>query len=80
MCKYCESKKSEHFLCDSCGNGMCDDCYDSDIEHINHTYMDICESEEEEQSLEEYFNGSIPCFLCVDCYALFKKQTHLMPS
>lgn len=80
MCKYCESKKSEHFLCDSCGNGMCDDCYDSNIEHFNHTCMDTPE-------LEEELPESSSIFLCVDCYSLFIKQTKaitletpLMPS
>ncbi|MCT7591524.1 MULTISPECIES: hypothetical protein [Arcobacteraceae] len=70
MCLYCENKKeNEHFICDLCGNGMCEDCYDSDVEHEFHQQeiLDCDLTDEEYEAIEKGCNNSNPAYLCNDC-------------
>lgn len=67
-CPYCEeNRKSEHFICDMCGVGMCEKCYQSMVEHDGH-YNEICENADEaeyEAIVKEI--GYEPAYLCEDC-------------
>lgn len=67
-CIYCEDKKpSEHFICDVCGVGMCDDCYDSEVEHTGH-YHEICEATNDKQyKMIVAKVGHEPAYLCEKC-------------
>jgi hypothetical protein len=66
-CLYCESgNEPTHFICESCGDGMCDDCYDAEIEHDAH-YQDPPESaasEEQYLALEDAFSNGYGCERC----------------
>ena len=67
-CLYCDDKRpSAHFICDRCGVGMCDDCYDGMAEHDNH-YHEICENaDEEEYEAIVKDIGHEPAYLCENC-------------
>ena len=74
-CIYCDDKQpSEHFLCDMCGVGMCDECYDNMREHDGH-YHEICEvadDKEYEAIVKEI--GYEPAYLCEECLnKIYKK-------
>ena len=70
-CIYCENnKKAEHFICSGCGCGMCEDCYNQDLEHTEHLF-DFHESIED----EKLYNNVVKitgvsygylCFKCLD--------------
>lgn len=74
-CIYCEDNKpSNHFLCDVCGVGMCDDCYDEDKEHTGH-YHEICESaDDKEYELIIKKVGYEPAYLCEKCLSKIIKS------
>lgn len=67
-CLYCdENRKSEHFLCERCGVGMCEECYQLMVEHDGH-YHEICENaddEEYDKIVKEL--GDEPAYLCEKC-------------
>ena len=67
-CLYCDSgKEPKHFICESCGDGMCDECYDMQKEHDFH-YQDPAESagsESEAAVLEDVFSNGYGCDVCV---------------
>jgi len=68
MCLYCDSKENEHFICECCGAGMCDDCFDMLVEHDAH-YQDIlenCDSDEEIRIITEACKGE-PAYICESC-------------
>jgi len=70
MCMYCEKPKTEdeHFACDVCGEGMCDDCYDLDVEHDAHYNrpLDLCDDEREIELIIKACGGE-PEYLCEKC-------------
>ena len=71
-CLFCDDKQSAtHFLCQSCGTGMCDDCYNADVEHdgIYHMVFESCENELIEKEIINLC-GYEPDYLCEDCYNL----------
>ncbi|WP_418181305.1 hypothetical protein ACNSOL_12420 (plasmid) [Aliarcobacter lanthieri] len=77
MCLYCENKKeNEHFICDLCGNGMCEDCYDSDVEHDLHynQILDLCDDEKHFELITKACNGIEPAYLCESCLNKTLKQ------
>ena len=67
-CIYCsKNKKGDHFCCDVCGVGMCDDCYNTDCEH-DEIYHEICESATAETyALIVESVGHEPAYLCNAC-------------
>ena len=79
-CLYCESnpQKSEHFICNACGKGMCDECYDQNTEH-DETCFDFHESIDDvelynyivEKTGAEY---GYMCFGCIDQFTNQLKQ------
>jgi len=36
ICIYCNKNKAEHFICELCGDGMCEECYNKGIENDKH--------------------------------------------
>lgn len=70
-CIYCEDNNhSTHFLCECCGVGMCDECYDSDTEHDSHYHLMLenCDDEREIELITEAYakEPDYICELCVD--------------
>ena len=68
-CLYCDScNEPTHFICESCGDGMCDQCYDADKEHIFH-YQDPsqgADGEDQYLSMDDSFGGGYGCDSCVE--------------
>jgi len=67
-CLYCDCGNSPtHFICESCGDGMCDECYDADKEHDAH-YQDPAQSADGEEQyllMDDVFGGGYGCDSCV---------------
>lgn len=67
-CLYCDDQNdpnnSEHFECDMCSKGMCDDCYQSMKEHDGH-YHRPYES-------EEWADERQPEYVCDQCIGQYK--------
>lgn len=74
-CIYCENNQSsEHFLCEACGVGMCDECYDNLVEHTGH-YHEICELTSDKlckKIIKEL--GYEPAYLCEKCLNKISNQ------
>jgi len=73
ICVYCDSleqRKELHFVCDCCNNGMCDECYDSDMEHTNHYHLPLenCESELQKTLIKRVCNSEDPQYICEKCF------------
>ena len=68
---YCEKPKmeDEHFLCEVCGVGMCDECYDALVEHDGHFHLILenCDDEREIDLITKACGGSEPDYICEDC-------------
>lgn len=67
-CLYCNSDEPTHFICESCGDGMCEECYQAEIGHYAH-YQDPAESAETEEALlalEDAFGNGYGCEKCVN--------------
>lgn len=76
MCLYCENKEeNEHFCCVKCDVGMCEDCYNSDVEHTEHLF-DYHESvEDEDFYLFIKERVKIPYgYLCYDCLGKLREE------
>jgi len=78
MCLYCkeENQDQEHFECEVCHQGMCDDCYDSDVEHDLHfqEVLENCEEDIEEELILKACNGIEPAYLCQNCFNKILRQ------
>ena len=69
-CIYCEeNNSSEHFCCEICGVGMCEDCYNADIEHDEHYNMpcEVAENELQANKIIKACGGNEPDYLCQKC-------------
>jgi len=70
MCMYCENSKTEeeHFVCDVCGEGMCEDCYELDTEHTLHynRILEVCDNDIDYNLIVKSCNGE-PEYLCEKC-------------
>ena len=67
-CQYCKENKSNHFLCDSCGVGMCDECYESDREHNQHYHMPLENCEDTQIDLvKKVCQSDDPQYICETC-------------
>jgi hypothetical protein len=67
---YCEkSEENEHFACEVCGVGMCDDCYHQDIDHINHYHeiLENCDDDREIELITKACGGTEPAYICENC-------------
>ena len=70
-CLYCtDNKPSEHFICVSCGTGMCEDCYQLQKEHDEHCF-DFHESIEDEELYDHIVKKTgqkygYMCYACID--------------
>jgi hypothetical protein len=79
-CLYCDSKEVEsdlHFVCECCGNGMCDDCYNEDKEHDSH-YNKPMEDEEFCKHTEQVkiaCGTEEPEYLCEACVGKIQSST-----
>ena len=67
-CLYCNSgAEPTHFICEDCGDGMCEECYNTEAEHDSH-YQDpaeAAETEEEYLLMEDVFGNGYACERCV---------------
>lgn len=70
MCMYCEKPKmqDEHFICEVCGQGMRDECYDLDVEHDFHYNrpLDLCDDEKQFKLITKACGGESE-YLCEKC-------------
>ncbi|MCT7578750.1 hypothetical protein [Aliarcobacter butzleri] len=69
-CLYCaDSNIGEHFCCSICGDGMCDDCYNSEKEHSLHyqEIIDSCEDEDQAAFIIKSCGGNEPDYICQKC-------------
>lgn len=73
-CIYCDprkkcSKDELHFACEICGNGMCDDCYDSMVEHDGHYHLPLenCDDEREIELITKACGNDDPDYICEEC-------------
>lgn len=77
LCIYCEENESNHFLCDSCGAGMCDECYETD-EHTEHYNKPLEECEDiHVDAIKKVCNSEDPDYICEAC---MKKALSLTPQ
>lgn len=71
--------ETEHFACDICGEGMCDECYDLDVEHDLHYNrpLDLCDDEKQFELITKACGGE-PEYLCEKCLGkiMEKKETY----
>jgi len=69
-CLYCDRGfPPEHFICEVCGDGMCEACYEEDKEHEFHIQdpADLdWEMEEYAEIMDLIFKGGYGCGKCVD--------------
>lgn len=81
QCLYCEKKESTHFRCEVCGDGMCDECYEEDVEHDNHynNIMEVVDLDEVGTKIMKELLGDDPAYVCETCAnnALKKVRTLL---
>lgn len=63
-CLYCGNAKPNHFICEVCGDGMCDECYDADTEHWEHAERPY---EDEEWTKEQQAKFGEPDYICYKC-------------
>ncbi len=67
-CLYCnDGCGPTHFICEDCGDGMCESCYEAQTEHDAH-YQDPASSAETEEEcllLEDVFGNGYGCETCV---------------
>jgi hypothetical protein len=69
-CAYCnhdDIKHSNHFQCDMCDKGMCDDCYDNLTEHDGH-YHRPYES-------DEWSDERQPEYVCDECIGEYQYKS-----
>jgi hypothetical protein len=73
-CIYCEPHKKcsndkLHFVCEVCGNGMCDECYDSMAEHDGHYHLPLenCDSDREIELISKACGNDSPDYICETC-------------
>ena len=69
-CIYCDDNNTaEHFCCEICGDGMCEDCYNSEKEHSSHyqEITDSCEDENQAALILKSCGGNEPDYLCQKC-------------
>ena len=66
-CLYCEKGLSDHFFCENCGDGMCNDCYDAETEHDRHYnfVMEIADSKNIIKLTKQF--GKNPDYICEIC-------------
>jgi len=69
-CLYCNrGLPPEHFICEVCGDGMCEACYNEGKEHDEHI-QDPAELDWEciefAEILEMVFKGGYGCYCCVN--------------
>lgn len=75
-CLYCTSgKKSEHFICQACGTGMCEECYNGGREHDEHC-VDFHETTEDDTLYEHIKEQTVATYgyMCYACIEHFSKQ------
>lgn len=76
-CIYCKENPSNHFLCDSCGAGMCDECYETN-EHTEHYNKPLEECEViHEDAIKKVCNSEDPDYICEAC---MEKALSLKPQ
>ncbi len=64
-CIYCQKETNDfHFESDCCGRGMCDDCYNSGVEHDEQLQVSFTS----ELIKPEYQDADYLCFECVDIW------------
>ena len=70
-CLYCDEEGKEevepsHYICQECGDGMCDACFDAGEGHGLHTHnpAELAETPEMAEKLSMYDDG----YLCERCY------------
>lgn len=69
-CVYCDDNNTaEHFCCEICGDGMCEDCYNADIEHDKHYNMpcEVAENDLQANKIIKACGGREPDYLCQNC-------------
>lgn len=78
ICIYCEDNKlGNHFHCDVCNVGMCDNCYDLGKEHYQH-YNEVCESiSNKGYDLIVEKVGYEPAYLCEKCLSKIMKHSEM---
>lgn len=77
LCIYCEENPSNHFLCDSCGAGMCDECYETN-EHTEHYNKPLEECRDTDiDAIKKVCNSEDPDYICEAC---MKKALSLKPQ
>ena len=71
-CLYCDrGLPPEHFICEVCGDGMCEECYNEEKEHECH-YQDpselnvVMHSSNAYKIFDKLFKGGYGCQECVD--------------
>lgn len=71
-CIYCDPHKEceeVHFMCEICGDGMCDDCYDAMKEHDGHYHLPLenCDSEMGIKLIIKACGNDDPAYICESC-------------
>jgi len=70
-CLYCDNKQTEdlHFVCEDCGDWMCDECYWNLVDHTAHYHevLDNMEDEKAIKKLQEKFWEWWPTYICEVC-------------
>jgi len=45
ICIYCNKNKAEHFICELCGDGMCEKCINDVLNKLSIISTDKCKKE-----------------------------------
>lgn len=78
-CLYCEigvDRPSEHFICGACGVGMCEKCYNYDMDHTEHCF-DYDESLSDNPKLANFIamkTGTNYGYMCYECIDQLEKE------
>ena len=81
MCMYCKKSNTEdeHFACEICDEGMCDECCDLFVEHDLHYNrpLECCDNKREIKLITKACGGE-PEYLCEKCLGkiLEKNETY----
>lgn len=65
QCLYCDNATNDpHFQSGCCGRGMCDECYEGDIDITAQVQVDYMGDEDYDKVKPEYQSAACLCFEC----------------
>ncbi len=73
-CLFCDrGLEPKHYICDLCGNGMCDLCYEEEMDHNYHIVQnpaEVCEN----LTISKILSIKLPGYGCYSCINKIKRR------